>query len=76
MILSHLAEGTLVRSTNALYQCYGVGRIQKVRGEQAKVEFNPSVFMAPPYRPENQILHLAERGRMIGEGRWTWRYPC
>ena len=54
------AEGDLVRSTNELYKGYGIGRIQKVRGTQAKVEFNPSVFMPPPYRSENKILHLAE----------------
>ena len=44
------AEGDLVRSTSDLYMGYGVGRVVKVRGEQAKVEFNPSVFMQPPYR--------------------------
>ena len=52
-----LSEGDLVRSTNDLYKSYGVGYIQKIRGEQAKVEFNPSVFMQPPYRSENKILH-------------------
>lgn len=57
-------EGDLVRSTNALYKSYGTGRIQKVRGAQAKVEFNPSVFMAPPYRSENKILQLAEMERV------------
>lgn len=54
------AEGDSVRSTNELYKGYGIGLIQKVRGTQAKVEFNPSVFMPPPYRSENKILHLAE----------------
>src|SRR6266705_89587 len=53
-------EGDLVRSTNELYKSYGVGYIQKIRGEQAKVEFNPSVFMQPPYRSENKILYLKE----------------
>src|SRR5207253_4902066 len=32
------------------------GRVQKVRNGQVKVEFNPSVFMSPPYRSENKIL--------------------
>jgi ERCC4-related helicase/HKD family nuclease len=57
-------EGVLVRSTNDIYKSYGIGRIQKVRGPQAKVEFNPSVFMPPPYRSENKILPLAEIERV------------
>lgn len=55
-----LEEDGLVRSSNPLYARYGVGRIQKIRQSQAKVEFNPSVFMHPPYRSENKILQLAE----------------
>jgi superfamily II DNA or RNA helicase len=55
-----VAEGSLVRSTNAIYKDYGIGIVQKLRGPQAKVEYNPSVFMAPPYRSENKILQLAE----------------
>jgi len=43
---------------------YGVGHIQKVRGEHAKAVFNPSVFMQPPYRSENKILPLAELQRI------------
>lgn len=31
-------DGTLVRSTNDVYKYYCVGRIQKVRREQAKAE--------------------------------------
>ena len=76
------AEGDLVRSTHDLYKEYGVGRIQKVRGAQAKVEFNPSVFMSPPYRSENKILHLAEIERVdsppdrAARGQWEepWRF--
>ncbi len=45
-----LAEGDLVRSTNDLYKPYGIGRVQKARNGMAKIEFNPSVFMEPPYR--------------------------
>ncbi|HXG65172.1 MAG TPA: helicase-related protein [Blastocatellia bacterium] len=57
-------EGDLVRSTSKLYTSYGVGYIQKVRGAHAKVEFNPSVFMPPPFRSENKILQLAELERI------------
>jgi len=61
---SEYAENDLVRSTNELYKRYGIGCIQKVRGAQAKVEFNPSVFMPPPYRSENKILQVAELERI------------
>lgn len=76
------SEGDLVRSTNDLYKPYGVGYIQKIRGEQAKVEFNPSVFMQPPYRSENKILYLKELERIDSplerakRGEWEepWRF--
>ena len=76
------AEGDLVRSTNHLYRDYGIGRIQKVRGPHAKVEFNPSVFMPPPYRSENKILQLGEVERVDtpleravrGEWEEPWRF--
>ncbi len=75
-------EGDLVRSTNQLFRDYGTGYIQKVRGAQAKVEFNPSVFMQPPYRSENKILQLAELERVDSpldralRGQWDepWRF--
>jgi ERCC4-related helicase len=75
-------EGNLVRSINDLYLSYGVGYIQKIRGEQAKVEFNPSVFMQPPYRSENKILYLNELERVDSpliraeRGEWdeAWRF--
>src|SRR2546430_15825177 len=77
-----LNEGDLVRSTNDLYKSYGVGYIQKPPGAQAKVEFNPSVFMQPPYRSENKILQLAELERVdsplerAARGQWDepWRF--
>jgi len=77
-----LAEGDLVRSTSDLYKSYGIGRVQKVRSGQAKVEFNPSVFMQPPYRSENKILQIAELERIntpidrAKTGQWdeTWRF--
>ena len=43
-----LRKGAIVRSTNDLYKVYGNGRVQKLRNGQAKVEFEPSVFMPPP----------------------------
>jgi len=45
---------------NAVYKALGVGRVQKVRDSQCKVEFNPSVFSRPPYRSENKILGFSE----------------
>ncbi len=35
------AECALVRSTNAVYKPYGVGRVVKARDDLAKVELNP-----------------------------------
>jgi len=75
-------DNDLVRSTNDIYVHYGIGRIQKVRGHQAKVEFNPSVFMPPPYRSENKILQLTEMQRvdspldraMAGHWEEPWRF--
>jgi ERCC4-related helicase len=75
-------EGDLVRSKIDLYRPYGIGRVQKVRGAHAKVEFNPSVFMEPPYRSENKILQLAEMERVdtpldrAERGEWEepWRF--
>jgi superfamily II DNA or RNA helicase len=75
-------EGSLVRSPTDLYRDYGVGRVVKVRGDQAKVEFNPSVFKPPPYRSENKILGFAEMERVdtplerAARGQWDepWRF--
>src|SRR5258708_3582710 len=74
-------KGALVRSTAERYKCYGVGHVVKVRGDQAKVEFNPSDFMAPPYRSENKILLFSEMERIdtplerAARGQWDepWR---
>jgi ERCC4-related helicase len=76
------SEGDLVRSTNNLYKHYGVGRIQKIKNGCAKVEFNPSVFMEPPYHSENKILRLEEVERVdsplerAARGQWDegWRF--
>lgn len=80
--VGQLEDGALVRSFNPLYCDYGTGRVIKVRGLQAKVEFNPSVFMRPPYRSENKILQIAELERVDSpldralRGEWgeSWRY--
>lgn len=71
-----------VRSTNDLYRAYGTGRVQKLRNGQAKVEFNPSVFMPPPYRSENKILAVDQLEVVDSpldrakRGRWEepWRF--
>jgi hypothetical protein len=80
--VSNVAVGDLVRSTNDLYKHYGVGRIQKIKNGCAKVEFNPSVFMEPPYHSENKILRLSEMERVdtplerACRGQWeeAWRF--
>jgi SNF2 family DNA or RNA helicase len=77
-----IAEGDLVRSTNDMYKEYGVGRVQKVRNGLAKIEFNPSAFMTPPYRSENKILPLPEIEKvdtpldraLRGEWEPAWRF--
>lgn len=58
---STIAEiGTAVRSASPIYRSLGLGKIQKIRDRQCKVEFNPTVFSRPPYRSENKILSLDE----------------
>jgi superfamily II DNA or RNA helicase len=55
-----IEPGVHVRSLNGIYKPLGLGRIQKVKGHQCKVEFNPNVFSRPPYRSENKILQVEE----------------
>lgn len=77
-----LADGSLVRSTNGLYRSYGIGRVQKIHNGHAKVEFNPSVFMSPPYRSENKILAVGQLQAVdmpldrATRGQWdeAWRF--
>jgi superfamily II DNA or RNA helicase len=52
--------GAHVRSLNSNYRALGVGRVQKVKDAQCKVEFNPTVFSRPPFRSQNYILGLHE----------------
>src|SRR5260370_10964506 len=77
-----LNAGTHVRSVNGVYRPVGVGRVQKVRDHQCKVEFNPTVFSRPPYRSENKILKLEEvivcptPLELAGAGAWdeAWKF--
>src|SRR5260370_13746451 len=77
-----LDAGTNVRSVNGIYRSLGVGRVQKVRDHQCKVEFNPTVFSRPPYRSENKILKLEEVVacpsplELAGTGTWheEWKF--
>lgn len=74
--------GTHVRSLNAIYRSLGVGKIQKVREQQCKVEYNPSVFSKPPHRSINYIQGLAELEfcptplELAQTGQWgeTWKF--
>jgi len=52
----NILEGMFVRSINDIYRPLGVGKVIKIKNEQAKVEFNPSIFSKPPFRSENKIL--------------------
>ena len=55
-----IEPGAHVRSRNSNYRALGVGRVQKVKDNHCKVEFNPSVFSRPPFRSQNYILRLDE----------------
>ncbi|MFB6225287.1 MAG: hypothetical protein ABEI13_02415, partial [Candidatus Paceibacteria bacterium] len=77
-----LEPGTTVFSNNQLYRELGTGVVLDVRGEQAKVEFRPTIFSDPPHVNETKILHLddlqaikspLERLR-DGEFEETWRF--
>ncbi|MBU4272369.1 MAG: DEAD/DEAH box helicase family protein [Planctomycetes bacterium] len=56
--MSTIQDGNWVVSTNALHADNGVGVVQQVRGEQAKVEFRPTVFSKPPYLTLSRTLSL------------------
>lgn len=58
--ISAVEPGTHVRSLSPIYRPHGVGKVQKVREHQCKVEYNPSVFSKPPHRSLNYIQALAE----------------
>lgn len=58
--IAAIEPGVHVRSLNPLYRFHGAGRVQKVRDELCKVEFNPGVFSSPPHRSINYLLKIAE----------------
>jgi superfamily II DNA or RNA helicase len=74
--------GTFVRSLKAIYRPMGVGRVQKTKDRQCKVEFNPSVFSKPPHVSANRILQLEELEicptplELAQAGKWdeAWRF--
>jgi hypothetical protein len=74
--------GAHVRSLNGHYRACGVGRVQKVRDDICKVEFNPSVFSRPPHRSINYLLKIAELElcptplELAKAGRWdeAWKF--
>lgn len=74
--------GTHVRSINPIYRSFGIGKIQKVREQQCKVEYNPSVFTKPPHRSVNYIQSLADLElcptplELAQTGRWgdAWKF--
>ena len=49
-----------VVSTNPLHAENGLGVVQKVRGQQAKVEFRPTVFSKPPFLTISRTLNVSE----------------
>ena len=53
-------KGSWVVSTNPLHAENGVGIVQQVHGQQAKVEFRPTIFSKPPYSTESRILNVNE----------------
>jgi len=55
-----IEPGGHVRSQNSIYRPLGVGKVQKVKEELCKVEFNPSVFSRPPHRSINYLQKIAE----------------
>ena len=57
---SVIEPGAHVRSLSAVYRPFGIGRVQKVRDHQGKVEYNPTVFSKPPHRSVNYIQALTE----------------
>ena len=59
-LASDIAINSWVISTNPQHADNGIGVVQKVRREQAKVEFRPTIFSNPPYSTETRILSIKE----------------
>ena len=80
--LSEFKEGMLVRSKNPIYKSLGIGKVQKVKADRCKVQFDPTVFSNPPYRSENKIMLLEELETIdtpidrIAKGLWDepWKF--
>ena len=51
-------SGAWVISNNPLHADNGIGVVQQVQREQAKVEFRPTIFSNPPYETVSRILSL------------------
>jgi hypothetical protein len=62
-----IEPGAHVRSLNGNYRSHGVGRVQKVRDDICKVEFNPSVFSQPPHRSINYLLRVEAGSQQFRE---------
>jgi superfamily II DNA or RNA helicase len=77
-----IEPGVHVRSLSPNYRPLGVGRVQKVRDHQCKVEYNPTVYSKPPRRSVNYIQALAELEvcptplDLVKRGEWQegWRF--
>ena len=57
---ARIDEGSWVVSTNPLYAENGIGVVQAVRRQQAKVEFRPTVFSKPPLQTVTRHLNISE----------------
>ncbi|MBI4516291.1 MAG: DEAD/DEAH box helicase family protein [Deltaproteobacteria bacterium] len=77
-----LSAGQSVVSRNPLYREYGVAKVLKVKNDQAKIEFAPGLFSAPPLFAHTKILRLREIERVpdpierAETGQWDepWRF--
>ncbi len=56
--MTNIQNGDWVISSNPLHGDNGVGIVQQIRGDQAKVEFRPTVFSRPP---SDRIAHFERR---------------
>ena len=57
---SEVLKGSWVISIHPVHADNGIGVVQQVQGDQAKVEFRPTVFSKPPYDTVSRILNLHE----------------
>lgn len=57
---AQIETGSWVISTNPLHAENGIGVVQAVRPQQAKVEFRPTVFSKPPFLTVSRTLGMGE----------------